>query len=449
MSRNSRVRALTQAALIAGALSGRAAAVLAQTPAPPMPPAAAIRVEYDSDVKPILSTKCFGCHGPAQQLSGLRLDLRQNAMRGGDYGVVIVPGDSAGSKLILRLTGAAVGLPMPPTGALSSDEIGILRAWIDQGADMPGRAGDEVAQVRPTEARVQAAIDRIHSHDVAALRAQLADDRSLARAADGAGTTLLMHAAYAGTLDIMNVLLAAGADVKASNDRKATALHWAAADPAKVKLLLSQGADINARTFEGRTVLHEAAQLPMAAAVVKTLVEAGADVNAKTITGETPLFAAVTAGVESVRLLLDAGAHPNIRSETGRTALMSAGVPGVVGLLLARGADVNVKGKKGETALANAADWGDVDGARMLIEKGADLNVPDYRGYTPLMLAAHRDRDQLDLVRLLLAHGAIPNATGEEETAATLAAKRGDTELARLLKTALASATSPASNDHR
>src|SRR6266545_1835673 len=98
-------------------------------------------VSYEQQVRPILANRCFSCHGPRQQQSGLRLDLRQNALRGGDYGVVIVPGKSAESKLIQRLVGSDAGLQMPPTGALPPEEIAVLRNWIDSGADMPGRAG--------------------------------------------------------------------------------------------------------------------------------------------------------------------------------------------------------------------------------------------------------------------------------------------------------------------
>src|SRR5215510_14777697 len=78
--------------------------------------------DYGAQVKPILAARCFGCHGPRQQQSGLRLDLRQNALRGGDYGVVIVPGHSAESKLFQRLVGSDAGLQMPPTGELPAEE---------------------------------------------------------------------------------------------------------------------------------------------------------------------------------------------------------------------------------------------------------------------------------------------------------------------------------------
>src|SRR5690349_2148655 len=100
-----------------------------------LPPAAAKKVDYKRDIQPLLAQRCYSCHGAEVQQAGLRLDLRQNALRGGDYGPVIQPGNSAASKLIRRLVNGDGGLRMPPTGALSDEEIGILRAWIDQGAE--------------------------------------------------------------------------------------------------------------------------------------------------------------------------------------------------------------------------------------------------------------------------------------------------------------------------
>jgi ankyrin repeat protein len=395
-------------------------------------------VNYEQQVRPILANRCFGCHGPRQQQSGLRLDLRQNALRGGDYGVVIVPGRSAESKLIQRLIGSDVGLQMPPTGELPPEEIAMLRAWIDSGADMPGRAAEAVVVDRPTEPRVQIFFDAIAAHDVAAVRRMLANDKSLARSADAAGSTALMHGAYAGTLGIMETLIEAGADVKASNRRKATALHWAISDPMKAKLLLLHGADVDARTVDGRTALHAAAMLPMGGRVVKLLLEVGADVDARAITGTTPLFGAVAAGVENTLLLLDHGANPNIPSQTGATPLMVARTADVVWLLVAKGARINARSKRGETALAAAAGRGEDESVELLLSKGADVNATDYRGYTPLMHAAQYDRDALEVVRMLLAFGANANVTAEGQTAASIAAQRGDTALACLLREAAA-----------
>jgi ankyrin repeat protein len=337
-----------------------------------------------------------------------------------------------------RLTGSDAGLQMPPTGALPPDEIAVLRAWIDSGADMPGRAAEAAVVDRTTEPRVQTFIDAIAAHDVNAVRRALAADKSLARSADASGSTALMHGAYAGSVEIMEALLDAGADVKGSNSRKATALHWATSDPARAKLLLMKGADVNATSVDGRTALHEAAALPAGAPVVKLLLEVGADVDARSITGTTPLFGAASAGVESTRLLLDKGANPNAVSQTGATPLLATRGADVVSLLVSRGADVKARSKRGETPLADAAGRGDLDAVKLLLDKGADVNAADYRGYTPLMHAAQYDRDSPEIIRLLLARGANVSVKAEGQTPVTIAARRGDTELTRLLREAAA-----------
>ena len=92
-------------------------------------------VNFDRDIEPVFAARCHVCHGPAQQMQGLRLDRGADALRGGYAGPVIIPGNSAESKLILMITGALDGKIMPPAGdGLTEREISLLRAWIDQGA---------------------------------------------------------------------------------------------------------------------------------------------------------------------------------------------------------------------------------------------------------------------------------------------------------------------------
>ena len=71
-------------------------------------------------------------------MQGLRLDRGADALRGSYGGPVIRPGDSGGSKLVRMVSGALEGKLMPPQGdPLSRAEVGVLRAWIDAGAEWP------------------------------------------------------------------------------------------------------------------------------------------------------------------------------------------------------------------------------------------------------------------------------------------------------------------------
>ena len=107
-------------------------------------PAAATRtVDYTKDVQPILSRHCYECHGPDIQESSFRLDQKGAALRGGDSGdKPLVPGKSAESPLIKAVAGQLPDLKMPPKGdRLTAEEIGILRAWVDQGLSWPDAGG--------------------------------------------------------------------------------------------------------------------------------------------------------------------------------------------------------------------------------------------------------------------------------------------------------------------
>src|SRR5947199_5799439 len=132
-----------------------------------LPSAVNRKIDYEKDVQTLLSQKCYVCHGEDVQQSGLRLDKRQNALRGGDYGPVISPGNSADSKLIRRLVNGDGGLQMPPTGPLSDDEIGILRAWIDQGADFRIEVQED-APAKPADPKVTSFISAVRSDDTRA-----------------------------------------------------------------------------------------------------------------------------------------------------------------------------------------------------------------------------------------------------------------------------------------
>ena len=114
---------------------------------PKLPPAASRTVDFLKDIQPLLQKNCYSCHGPEEQEGGLRLDQKKRALEGGDSGAEIVPGKSAESRLVRMIAGIDEEFGrMPPDEKgkpLSAEEIGLVRAWIDQGANWPD---DAIAQ---------------------------------------------------------------------------------------------------------------------------------------------------------------------------------------------------------------------------------------------------------------------------------------------------------------
>ena len=98
-------------------------------------------VTFAKDIKPILDKSCVGCHGPERTKGKLRLDSLEGVLKGGEHGKPVTPGKSAESGLVLVT--AHVGNPdywMPPKDnkgkipPLTKEQVGLIRAWIDQGA---------------------------------------------------------------------------------------------------------------------------------------------------------------------------------------------------------------------------------------------------------------------------------------------------------------------------
>jgi hypothetical protein len=101
-----------------------------------LPKPLATKIDFDKDIKPILEQNCFRCHGPERPKSHLRLDSRESALKGGDNGVDILPGDGTHSPLIHYVARLVADMEMPPVGKgdpLTPEQVATLRAWIDQG----------------------------------------------------------------------------------------------------------------------------------------------------------------------------------------------------------------------------------------------------------------------------------------------------------------------------
>jgi len=143
-----------------------------------LPPAAKKDgVTYAKDIRPILENSCFGCHGEKRSRAGLRLDSLEAALKGGEDGKVIVPGKSEASQLVLAVARVDEKTAMPPKGRggpgrppgqrpggggdektpgqsgnqtkapgqnrppmgppakpLTTEQVALIRAWVDQGA---------------------------------------------------------------------------------------------------------------------------------------------------------------------------------------------------------------------------------------------------------------------------------------------------------------------------
>ena len=125
------VRTIVSAAGLAAAVIG-SAVTLSSAQAPPA--TAQAQVSFAKDILPVMEASCLSCHGEGNQLAKLDLRTRESAIRGGDHGAAIVPGNADQSKLFRMISGAET--PAMPMGIdpLTPDEIAAFRTWINQGA---------------------------------------------------------------------------------------------------------------------------------------------------------------------------------------------------------------------------------------------------------------------------------------------------------------------------
>jgi ankyrin repeat protein len=273
----------------------------------------------------------------------------------------------------------------------------------------------------------------------------------------------LLYAARDGRLDIVRILVDAGAEVDQTDANGITPLLIAITNnhPDVARYLIERGADIKATDWYGRTPLWAAVEtrnmdVDNASFVnsvdrapfldlIKLLLEKGADPNVRMkeippirrvflratgslswvdFTGQTPFLTAALAGdVTVMRLLLEKGADPKIPTFEGTTALMAAaGVNWVfdqtfdegpaalleaVKLCYDLGLDVNAVNSMGLTAMHGAANRGSDDIIKFLVEKGARVDVKDKEGRTPLtwaegvFLATHPAKPKPSSIALL------------------------------------------------
>ena len=288
---------------------------------------------------------------------------------------------------------------------------------------------------------------------------------------------------------VAEILLDRGASVDIRGVRERTPLHEAIDNVGMVQSLLNKGADVNCRQDDLRTPLHLAAHCGELK-VARMLVDHKADVDSQDNDGETPLHlllentghddnnsildlaqlllerctdtniratdgctllhaAAYRGRLEVVKLLLNRGStNPNVENEQGDTPLhlMAQGKynseehgVGIARLLLERGVDVNAQEKEdGWTSLHEAAYYGRVEVARVLLDYGANAKLETKECETALHIVSYGEYDSeeqgVGMARLLLEHSVDVDARNEDSwTSLHFAAFQGRTEVARVL----------------
>jgi mono/diheme cytochrome c family protein len=157
------------------------------------------KIDFNRDIRPLLSNTCYKCHGPdeKERKAGLRLDTQEGAGQKLESGALtIVPGMSGESELYARISSTDPNEQMPPPNSgktLSAQQIELIKRWIDEGATMRGH-WSLVAPVRPqppavkNEAAVRNSIDRF-------VVARL-EQEGVAPSAEADRTTLIRRVTY-------------------------------------------------------------------------------------------------------------------------------------------------------------------------------------------------------------------------------------------------------------
>jgi ankyrin repeat protein/mono/diheme cytochrome c family protein len=380
-------------------------------------------VDFARDVQPIFRQHCVECHGPAQQMRGLRLDRRRDAMpnRVGANGSRIVPGNSSASPVYRRLTGEGGVARMPPETPLSAAQISIIKTWIDQGADWPDALSGDVVSSPPDPAVVRM-MHALRDGDRRQFAGTLRQAAASVNAKGQGGWTPLMYAALYGDADAVRLLLAARANPDTANESGGTALMYALDDVEKTRVLLDAGADPNARSGEGRTALLIAAGRTGSYPVVKLLLEKGASASARLSDGRGVLPIAIAARDASLlQLLLDHGAP---KSPIPLGLALASDCNGCFDLLLKLAQPGDLTG-----ALGAAARIGDLPRIRILLDRGAQPGPNVLQG-----VALSTTQFPLDVIQQLIARGADINAKTSTGPIIDFARRHGNVTLVEALR---------------
>jgi ankyrin repeat protein len=418
---------------------------------------------------------------------------------------VVPPSPAATARLAdSRETSVGSDGSTPLHQAVRANDLETVDALIKRGTDVKAVTRYGVTPIHVAALNGNAVILR-----------RLLDAGADVNSATPGGETALMTAARTGKADAVTLLLERGANVNGKDTaRSQTALMWAVTENHHeiVKLLVARGADVKAQTTinmpkgeyvparaggaSGNGIIRQRAlptkdggMTPLLFAVrdgkvamMRLLLELGADINQASGNHTSPLMIALLNGqVTLATELLEKGADPNLTDDYQRGALFAAielrnfnhdkypflydegrDPLDLITALLAKGANANQRTETtpvhglmqfdgswvnfdGQTPFIRAALSGDIEVMRLLLQHGADPNIATKEGSTALMAASginwipaqtftRPEADYVEAVKLCLERGAPVNATNSLQLAAIHgAANRGWTSIIQLL----------------
>ncbi len=296
------------------------------------------------------------------------------------------------------------------TGVLTAVFFGFLMVLMLPFATYAGALHDELESIEPDLAKIKKLIDSgvdVNEPSTGILGKRYPIDMAIT-------------AAGRHRLEIIRLLIKAGADVNVKDEYGSTPLHTAALTNSEetINLLIKYGAKVSAKDTQGKTPLHVAASYS-ASRAARALLTHGADPMARDKDGNTPLHyitikESTKDAIKTAEILINAGADPNARGEFNRTPLFTVTEnTELYAYLLKRGAKLNVRDKFGKSLFHDVKGYIDEKGVdqtvRWLVKKGLDVNSKDNEGNTPLIDAAANG--MILKVKTLLALGARVNET--------------------------------------
>lgn len=254
---------------------------------------------------------------------------------------------------------------------------------------------------------------------------------------DNENSPPIVNAALRNHIEIVRLLLDNGASASLVDNNEMAPLHFACmgGNPEIVRMLIEKGADVNSHNTQGLTPLIYASYRGKLEAI-KLLMEKGADPNMTSAEGVTNLHGAANFGsVEICKFFIDLGFEVDATDNQGRTPLFEATGRGrleATEYLLAQGAKADAVDSNLNVPLHDACYIGDTVVIKMLIKAGAHVNAANRQGRTPLHFAHFRDK--ADAMKILLAHGADANVRDENgRTPMFMATRNGSSEACKAL----------------